>query len=146
MGTDAICRFRLSALNGRNYRFDEMLPLYGWLEDVDFCRQMAHEGLIVQSNRLQGVHLGTKQGRSSGRRLGYSQVANPWYLMQKGSMTVSIGLRQVVRNLVANLYYSIKPEPWVDRRGRLIGNWWAIVDLFRGRIHPMRTLNFPAVG
>ena len=45
---------------GDGSRFDENLPLYGWLEDVDFCRQLARYGRIVKNIRLIGVHLGSK--------------------------------------------------------------------------------------
>ncbi|WP_404933484.1 glycosyltransferase family 2 protein [Nitratireductor sp. L15S-10] len=127
---------RLSTVRGYGLRFDENLPLYGWLEDVDFSRQLARHGRIVSSERLHGVHLGTKSGRTSGLRLGYSQIANPVYLMSKKTMSPRHAAPQIMRNLVANAVKFIRPEPWVDRRGRLLGNMRAVGDLVRGRLSP----------
>ncbi|MGB3388141.1 MAG: glycosyltransferase [Pseudaminobacter sp.] len=121
-------------------RFDENLPLYGWLEDVDFSRQMARFGKIVRSGALRGVHLGTKRGRTSGIKLGYSQIANPLYLMRKRTMSVRHAGVQIFRNVVANLVKAAQPESWVDRRGRLKGNLRAVTDLLRGRLAPQNIM------
>lgn len=123
-------------------RFDPRLVLYSWLEDVDFSRQLAAYGRIVHAPALQGVHLGTKTGRSSGTRLGYSQVANPLYLMRKGTMAPWRALRMIARNLAANLAKSMFPEPEIDRAGRLRGNLRAFGDLAAGRIAPERVQEF----
>lgn len=127
---------RMSTVRGYGLRFDENLPLYGWLEDVDFSRQLARHGRIVSSERLHGVHLGTKTGRTSGLRLGYSQIANPVYLMGKRTMSPRHAAPQIMRNLAANAVKVFRPEPWVDRRGRLLGNMRAVADLVRGRLSP----------
>src|SRR5262245_27468434 len=74
----------LAPIYAHSLRFDENLPLYGWLEDVDFSRQLAPYGCIVKNRRMVGVHLGVKIGRVSGFRFGYSQIANPLYLCRKG--------------------------------------------------------------
>ncbi|MCE6958678.1 glycosyltransferase family 2 protein [Cereibacter sphaeroides] len=124
-------------------RFDERLPLYGWLEDVDFSRRLAPFGRIVRNEALRGVHLGVKSGRTSGLRLGYSQVANPLYLIGKRSMAPRRALAMLARNLVANGLKSLRPEPWTDRRGRLRGNLIALGDLVRGRMRPERALDLP---
>lgn len=131
---------RLDVVNRHGLRFDEDLPLYGWLEDVDFSRRVAVHGRIVQCGRLQGVHLGAKSGRVSGRRTGYSQIANPWHLVRKRTLSPNRALIQVGRNVAANLGRSIAPEPWVDRRGRLRGNLLALLDLARGKLHPRNIL------
>lgn len=128
--------YRCSAIRG--LRFDENLPLYGWQEDIDFSAQVARRGTISKTNVFAGVHRGVKGGRSSGRRLGYSQIANPIYLMRKGTMLSAYARRLMSRNFVANHVKLINPEPWVDRRGRCVGNWLAIVDWVRGRLHPNR--------
>ncbi len=123
-------------------RFDENLPSYAWLEDVDFCRQAAQFGRIVQSSRLRGVHLGTKSsGRSPGRRLGYSQIANPVYLARKGTMSWRKSFKHMLSNFIANLVKSPMPEPWVDRKGRLKGNLRALADLVRGKMRPDKILD-----
>ncbi|MGJ7511013.1 glycosyltransferase family 2 protein [Variovorax sp. GT1P44] len=134
---------RLAPVRQHGIRFDERLPLYGWLEDVDFSRQLAPHGDIVQATSLRGVHLGTKRsGRSPGKRLGYSQVANRIYIMRKGHMTPLQALNGNLKNIGANLLRSWRPEPWVDRRGRLVGNALAVWDWVRGRVDPERILRF----
>ena len=116
--------------------FDENLPLYGWLEDVDFSRMAAGLGRVVQSGNLVGVHLGTKLARTPGIKFGYSQIANPIYLIRKDTMSVRHAGVQIVRNLIANLVKVWNPEPWVDRKGRLRGNARAFLDLLTGRLAP----------
>jgi GT2 family glycosyltransferase len=131
---------RMRIIRHFGLKFDENLPLYGWLEDVDFSRQMARFGKIVRSGALRGVHLGTKRGRTSGIKLGYSQIANPLYLMRKRTMSGRHAGVQIVRNVVANLVKAAQPESWVDRRGRLKGNLRAMADLVRGRLAPQNIL------
>lgn len=131
---------RIAAAERLGCRFDERLPLYGWLEDVDFSRRLASCGRIVEAPGACGVHLGIKQGRQSGRRLGYSQIANPIYLSQKGTCPWRRSLRLMTRNVTANLLRSLKPEPYVDRLGRVAGNLRAVKDLLAGRLAPERIL------
>jgi GT2 family glycosyltransferase len=131
---------RLATARDHNVRFDERLPLYGWSEDVDYTHRLKRFGCIVKLARARGVHLGTKLGRSSGRNLGYSQVANPVYLWGTGSYNWDRALRSVGRNFLANAIKSIRPEPWIDRRGRLHGNALAFLDWVRGRMAPERVL------
>jgi glycosyltransferase involved in cell wall biosynthesis len=137
---------RMDAVRTHALRFDENLPLYAWLEDVDFSRRLAAHGRIVRSLRARGVHLGSKRARTPGLRLGYSQVANPVYLLRAGTMRADKAAVQIVRNLAANLRKARNPEPWVDRMGRLRGNWLALCDLLRGRLHPRRILDLPTDG
>jgi hypothetical protein len=42
--------------------------------------------------------------------------------------------------LLINLARSLRPEPWVDRRGRMKGNWLALRDWLLGRMHPRNIL------
>lgn len=127
---------RMSAVRAGELRFDENLPLYGWLEDVDFSRMAAKYGKIVSCAQLRGVHLGIKMARSPGIRLGYSQIANPIYLMRKHTMSLRHAGLQMARNMAANLLRLWRPEPWVDRKGRLAGNLRAFGDLLTGRLTP----------
>lgn len=127
---------RLSAAH--DLRFDEMLPLYGWQEDIDFTYQLARRGRLVSTSRVTGVHLGVKGGRTSGKRMGYSQVANLVYLWRKGTMQPGLGEQLLRQNLLSNLARSVRPEPHVDRRGRLLGNVIALKDWATGRIDPRR--------
>ncbi len=134
--------FRLDAIEACGLFFDEALPAYAWHEDVDFSRRLSActGGWIRRVPNAMGVHLGAKVGRLSGRRLGYSQIANPVYLFRKGSYPWYYMAQYVGRNLLANLLRSLRPEAYVDRRGRLWGNVLALRDLFAGRIRPDRIL------
>jgi hypothetical protein len=131
---------RMSAVRRGGCLFDESLPLYGWLEDVDFSRRLGELGRVVLSVATRGVHLGVKSGRESGVRLGYSQIANPIYLVRKGTFAWLRAMWQMGRNVAMNLVFSICPEPYVDRGGRLRGNAIAMKDLVSGRLHPERIL------
>lgn len=133
---------RLETVRVNTLRFDEELPLYAWLEDVDFSRSLAPFGRIVRAERACGVHLGVKSGRQTGVRLGYSQIANPCYLIAKGTCSWKKGLNHIGRNLAANLYGTCRGERSVDRPGRLLGNLKAIMDLFTQRLAPSRALRF----
>ncbi len=132
--------FRVKPLIDHAILFDENLPLYSWQEDIDFSVRVRPVGRIVKSAALTGVHLGTKRGRTSGVRLGYSQIANPFYLIRKGSMSWRHASKLIWRNIAANLVRSFYPEPWVDRKGRLKGNFLATCDIVRGRSSPARIL------
>lgn len=129
---------RLEAAEG--LRFDENLPLYGWQEDVDFTNRLGRRGRMIASSRVTGVHLGVSGGRTSGKRLGYSQVANVVYLKRKGTMRADFGARLMTKNVFANALRSLKPEPLIDRRGRLLGNMLAMIDCLRGRVDPRKIL------
>jgi hypothetical protein len=129
--------FRRSAIDG--LRFDERLVLYGWLEDFDFGARVARgRGRLVRLGAAIGAHLGVKGARVSGLRLGYSQVMNPFYMRRKGTLSARGALRQILRNVCANAAKALWPEPYVDRRGRLLGNFIAVGDLARGRCTPER--------
>jgi GT2 family glycosyltransferase len=121
-------------------RFDERLPLYGWQEDIDFTSQLRRCGRVVALRSLLGVHLGLKSGRVSGVRFGYSQVANPVYLIKKGTVPARFALELMMRNLTANLFKSLWSEAHVDRRGRLKGNLLAVCHIVMGRIEPEHIL------
>jgi len=127
---------RASVIRREHLRFDESLPLYGWQEDVDFCIALSRYGRQVRSERCRGVHLATKGGRNSGVKFGYSQIANPVHIWRKGNMQAGRAVVQITRNIASNFVRSAWPEPWVDRRGRLRGNFLAAADLIRGRLTP----------
>jgi len=129
--------FRASSIAG--LRFDERLVLYGWQEDRDFGGQIWNRGCrVVRINTALGVHLGVKRGRVSGRKLGYSQVINPLYLVTKRTMPLRDAIDHVMRNVASNIVRSVAPEPWIDRRGRLKGNLIGFCDFLRGRLTPER--------
>jgi GT2 family glycosyltransferase len=130
------CNMSVRASQIGKLRFDERLVLYGWQEDIDFTSQLRAYGRVVGVSSIRGVHLGLKTGRVSGKRFGYSQIANPIYLINKGTVPLTFALPLMARNLAANLLRSVRPEPYVDRRGRLRGNLLAIAHALRGRIDP----------
>ncbi len=132
--------FRLPVVHQHRMRFDEQMPLYAWYEDIDFSRRMMLYGKVVTTDGSQGIHLGNKGGKTSGRRFGYSQVANPVYLWKKGSFPFHRVVRSIAKNFAANAVKSFRPEPYVDRQGRLDGNFLAFRDMVRSRLHPGRIL------
>ncbi len=129
--------FRVSSIAG--LRFDERLVLYGWLEDRDFGGALARRGgRLVKSAEAIGVHMGVKGGRMAGERFGYSQIVNPLYMLRKGTMTIGQVGDHLFRNISSNLFRSLRPEPFIDRRGRLRGNILGVADILRGRLQPER--------
>lgn len=132
---------RMAPVIDHEMGFDENLPLYSWLEDVDFTRRLRAYGKLVKSETMRGVHLGTKTGRTNGIPLGYSQVANPIYLFRKGSMTLKHTVSMIARNFLANTGRSLNPPAWTDYRGRWRGNMLAFRDLITGRISPAQILS-----
>lgn len=129
--------FRLSAVG--KLRFDERLVLYGWLEDRDFGATLAKRGgRLLKCASARGVHMGVKGGRVSGERLGYSQIVNPIYMLRKGTMTTGQVADHVFRNIASNAARALRPEPFIDRRGRLKGNLRGMADVISGRIEPER--------
>lgn len=131
--------YRLSAVSSQ--RFDSNLPLYGWQEDVDFAARIP--GGRIKTDAFAGVHRGAKGGReTAGMRLGYSQIVNPYYLWRKGSLSGRFAMRLAARNMAANHLRLFRPEPWVDRQGRAVGNWRALWEIMIRRAHPARILAF----
>jgi GT2 family glycosyltransferase len=130
------CNMAMRTADIADKRFDERLPLYGWQEDTDFSRRVAGARQIVRCDELRGVHLGVKGGRVSGIRFGYSQIANPSYLVTKGTVSTKWAVSMIARNVAANVFHSFWPEPHIDRLGRLRGNLLAATHVVRGRIEP----------
>ncbi len=132
--------FRMDVVRAQGIRVDERLPLYAWYEDIDVTRQLGRHGAILRLAGARGVHLGSKSGRVTQVRLGYSQVVNPVYLARKGTFPWNHAIPSAARHCLANLVRSIKPEPWADRWGRFRGNMIGVWDLLRGRAAPERIL------
>ncbi|MDB5701407.1 MAG: Group 1 glycosyl transferase [Sphingomonadales bacterium] len=135
------CNMALRADAIGDERFDENLPLYAWQEDVDFAVRVARGRKMGRTDGFAGVHQGVKNGRGSGKRLGYSQIVNPIYLMRKGSMNRRKALLMSSKNMLKNHLRFVNSEPWVDRRGRALGNWLGIWDVLKGRIDPTAILD-----
>ena len=124
----------------RSIRCDERLPLYGWQEDIDYSRQYRIYGRIVHTDAFAGVHMGSQGARSPGKRLGYSQVINPLYLILKGTMPARFGVRLMFRNVLSNLRGAVVGDIYVDRSGRLKGNLLALSHMLIGRVQPEHVL------
>lgn len=122
--------------------FDDSLPLYSWLEDKDFSFRLSKFGKFVLLGKTSGVHLGTKFGRTSGLRYGYSQIANPVYLYKKGTLSSRDTFVLLIKPIFANLIFVFFPESWIDRKGRLRGNIRGLLDLLMFRSSPSRILEF----
>jgi len=131
----------------RTERFDERLPLYGWLEDRDFLWRCAKHGKMVRNQGAIVAHLGTRSGRTSDVRYGYSKVANPWYLWRKSVITSmpELIVRYWMKTTFANIIRAIMPKQpqGANYRKRLMGNLMAYRDLVLFRIDPQNILNIP---
>lgn len=120
--------------------FDEELPLYSWLEDLDFSLRLRRLGELRYCPTSVLVHRGVKSGgRVAHYRFGYSQIANPVHLVRKNSIRRSdhrlIGL--VVLPVVKNYLLAAAPGPQREaRRLRAAGNSRAVLDLLSGRLDP----------
>jgi glycosyltransferase involved in cell wall biosynthesis len=131
----------------RVVRFDERLPLYGWLEDRDFLWRCRQHGRIVRNRGALIAHLGTRSGRTSDVRYGYLKIANPWYLWRK-SVSVSLPkliVRYWLKTTFANILRAIMPRQpqTADYKKRLKGNLMAYRDLVLFRLDPENILKIP---
>ena len=134
-------------------RFDERLPLSGWLEDYDFSVRCARHVAIVWNLRTCTAHLALRRAsREGGFLVGYSQIANSYYLWQKGTIpsfgklvlafwlpTLRISIhgilhRAIHKDSTCNLVY--------DYSGRAFGNVRALADAALLRLRPERLLDF----
>lgn len=133
------CNMVVRANVVRQARFDERLPLYAWLEDLDFSRRSMAKGRLVKDCGVVTVHQGSNSGgRRQHRRLGYSQMSNPIYLWRKGSLTPQDLVPLVGKPLLANLKGSVVGSERHERRERLAGMGLALADVARGRLTPER--------
>ena len=134
-------------------RFDERLPLSGWLEDYDFSVRCRQHGAIVWNFGTCVAHLGVRRGtREHGFLVGYAQVANSYYLWQKGTIpsylklvtafwlpTLRIGFHGVLSGTI----HKNSPRNMVfDHSGRIFGNIRALLDAALLRLGPERLLDF----
>lgn len=125
----------------QSQRFDEDLPLYGWQEDIDYAGRARKLGRLICDPACRGVHMGVQGARTSGVRFGYSQIANPAYLIRKGSMRAGFGTKLACRNIASNLFNTLRLNRRKDYSGRLRGNLHALFDAGLGKLHPTRILS-----
>lgn len=133
------CNFAVRASALRGLRFDERLPLYSWLEDLDFSRRLAAHGDLIRDFSCLGVHHGSPSGgRSQHVRLGYSQITNALYLWRKGSIEPKKALSLTLKPFAANILGSMRGSDKESRRARLRGNLHSFADIARGKLTPER--------
>ena len=135
------CNMAVRSTTARVCSFDEALPLYGWQEDCDYTGQLRKSGRTEIRPECRGVHLGSKAARTSGVRVGYSQIANPLHILHRGNMTPIRAARFLAQAILANVVKARLQAKWVDYPGRSQGNRVAIADLMRGRCRPDRILD-----
>jgi glycosyltransferase involved in cell wall biosynthesis len=129
--------FRLKSIEGM--MFDERLALSGWLEDLDFGLRAGTRGRMISTDLLWGVHLGVTNARASGLKFGYSQVVNPWYLMEKRIIKRFDAFTRISRGFAGNAIRVLAfQRSHIDRVGRLRGNIIGIKDIITGRWAPER--------
>jgi GT2 family glycosyltransferase len=125
--------------------FDEDLPLEGWLEDYDFSVRCRQFGSVVWNRGTCVAHLGAQRlARERGFPVGYSQIANPYYLWRK-QVIPSFG-RLIFKFWFPALRVSLQgtlhgKPPWnmtFDYPGRLRGNVQALTDAARLKLAPSR--------
>jgi len=133
------CNMAFLGTYANKARFDENLPLYGWLEDVDYSSQALSQGKLQYMPECIGVHMGVSSGRTSGVRFGYSQIANPAFLITKGTIPINHALLQLSRNVLANVFNSLLMK--TKYRQRLFGNLCAIKDIALFRCRPSNILD-----
>lgn len=126
--------------------FDERLPLYSYMEDVDFGTRVRRHGHVGYYHGSLAVHLRVNEGRVSYRALGFSEIMNPAYLAAKGTIPVWHALCGfVLRKPLANIVRSLTRGPRkAERRERLIGNCIALRYLLSGKIDPDRAVDIEA--
>jgi succinoglycan biosynthesis transport protein ExoP len=123
-----------------NVLFDENLPLYGWLEDLDFATNCLRYGRIIMNTETCFAHLATPAGRTSGLRFGYSQVINPFYLWRKNGKPelTQVFFGHWLIHIAYNLRRALIKTPSArnDRTGRFRGNLIALSHLLTGKVDP----------
>jgi glycosyltransferase involved in cell wall biosynthesis len=137
-GANMCIRFRFL----EKERFDERLPLYSLMEDVDIGTRARRYGEVGYYFGSMAVHLRTPGGRFSHRALGFSEVMNPMYLGCKGTIPKRHAIfRFVLRIPIRNAVHACISSP---RRfecwQRLTGNFHALGDIVSGRIEPERVV------
>ncbi|MEL4357781.1 MULTISPECIES: glycosyltransferase family 2 protein [unclassified Luteococcus] len=134
------CNMAVRSGAARSNPFDEQLPAYSWLEDLDLARRLERQGRVVHDPRCVVAHQGNASGgREQHLRFGYSCVANPVYLRRKGSLQWRDVIRLVGRPTVGNLR-GLFGQDAVTRRARLRGELLALRDLVGRRLSPVRIL------
>lgn len=131
------CNLTVHRKLAEKVRFDERLRLYAWLEDADFTRRCLDHGGCARVLGAQLVHLRAAGGRVSGKRYGFAQIANSYYLSRKGQMSlIGLFLHHWLPAIGSNALGALGGNPTIDRAGRLHGNLIALRRIIIGRCDP----------
>lgn len=133
---------RLNTVRTHQVRFDDSFAYYGWLEDLDFSRQLGRQGTLVRLGTVGGIHLGVSSGRVDDLWLGFSQIVNPLYLHRKQVISFLDVLRTGGRCFAANIIGSLLPSSRTRRR-RLRGNFRGLLSLINHGPRPERVSLLP---
>ena len=126
---------RRTALEG--YSFDENLPLYSWLFEISFSNYLKSRGKLLYYLGSRLVHLKSPESRIGGKKFGYAQIANPYYLHCKGELLLSECITSFIgKALISNLSKLLRGSP-----ERISGNLIALKDMFLVKISPLRILD-----
>lgn len=127
--------------------FDENLPLYAYGEDYEMAMRLLRHGRIGRLHGCVGVHLLTTGGRVREVQRAYSQVANNWYFLRRGTVhlpepwaTIRFWAICAGKPTLLAGWNVLKRNRAADWPERLRGNLLAIRDIFTGRSHPRRIL------
>lgn len=128
-------------------KFDENLPLYAYGEDYEMTMRLLRYGRIGRLHGCIGVHLLTPGGRVREVQRAYSQVANNWYFLRRGTVhlpepwaTIRFWSICVGRATLVSAWQAARGDRSADWPGRLRGNLLAVRDILTGRSHPRRIL------
>ncbi|MGB8353511.1 MAG: glycosyltransferase [Chthoniobacteraceae bacterium] len=123
-------------------RFDERLPLYSVMEDVDFGTRARRHGEVGYFFGSMAVHLRASAGRVNQRMLGFAEVMNPAYLARKGTVPRMHALWQfVIKRPLRNFILMFYPKQSQRRRELFAGNLYALWNIIRGKLEPERMLD-----
>ena len=118
------------------HEFDERLPQYSHMEDVDIGTLARRHGKVGYSFDAVCVHLRTPSGRVNNVKLGFCEITNPVYLARKGTVPITAAVFQhCIKTSLTNLLKGVFLGNRVKRE-RLRGNLIAYSMILRGRIYP----------
>lgn len=116
--------------------FDERLPLYSEMEDLDMGSRAKRWGQIGYSFCCLGVHLQTSSGRINYRMRGFSQIMNAWYLMEKGTLPRNRVVSNILKSILKNAGSLLRTGQFSKRKDILTGNFFALLNIVKGKIEP----------
>ena len=119
--------------------FDERMGENAFMEDWDFYARLRAHGETCHSPNTALVHLAVKGGRVSERKRGYSQMMNPLYLADKGTLSLKDAVKHTLRVFFSNLRHMQHQ----NRRARLAGNLRAFSDFIKWGPCPERVTELP---